>query len=303
MEDLLLLLLALELVLHVITSSLPAPGCILVPSHIVTRTLLSFTLVCHETRRLADGYLHQYCVYLDSSTRLHTFLSASSARRTAPHVTRLSLAPFEGDILAEGICHGIHQLLNISAHSLTKLVIDMPLWSVRRGRDHNNLLSVLRDGFEKLTNLEEFVSVQDELDLGHERRESFFVWSLWQKLKRLALHCQLATDNFWRHVAMLTELETIVLTIPHDIFQINSKAEYFKPTRRPLRVVVCFPEKCLGQIPSYMHDDWRELNPENSMSILVHPSRTSGPVERGAMWDGPSRRLIKPAAENNCLWN
>ncbi len=44
--------LPLELVLIVITCSVPKPGVLLRPSHPITQTLLSFTLVCHETRKV-----------------------------------------------------------------------------------------------------------------------------------------------------------------------------------------------------------------------------------------------------------
>ncbi|KAH7390517.1 hypothetical protein BKA66DRAFT_459109 [Pyrenochaeta sp. MPI-SDFR-AT-0127] len=105
--------LPLELVLNIITCSLPSPDVILDSSHPITKTLNSFTLVCHETKRLANRYLLGHCVYLDSSTRLRSFLLEVPTRPELRNVTCLSLSPFTTLLMTYQYVHGSESCLII----------------------------------------------------------------------------------------------------------------------------------------------------------------------------------------------
>ena len=102
------------------------------------------------------------------------------------------LAPFSSDTIDEmAVVANIHSLFRTSiGQNLRRLVIDMPLRSVYPEDPGGPLVRPrLRHAFESLTNLQEFVSVKDELYLAvtEETRETP-VWSSWKSLRRLSLY-------------------------------------------------------------------------------------------------------------------
>lgn len=120
--------LQIELVLNIITCALPAaPYATLGPAHPTTKLLVAFSLVCHETGRLAVRYLQKYCVSLDSKARLESFLKTVPHQPGLRQITSLSLTPFERDINDLRACYWIRELLCHTCDTLKKLVIDIPL--------------------------------------------------------------------------------------------------------------------------------------------------------------------------------
>ncbi|KAF2029017.1 hypothetical protein EK21DRAFT_44172, partial [Setomelanomma holmii] len=218
--------LPIELVLNVITCSLPSPGVLLDPAHPTTQLLLTFTLVCQETRRVASKCLREHCVYLHSEKRLGRYLRAIPQQLALRNVATLTLAPFEEDIDDLPLCSWVRELLFFTCESLTKLVIDMPLRTCYPEDDHLAVRPVLRESFERLVNLVEFVSVQDELYLDVFDQEHACVWAHWPRLKRLSLYNVAADEQFWHRVAAHPCLDTLVLSVPDCLNEVDLKAEY-----------------------------------------------------------------------------
>jgi hypothetical protein len=238
--------LPLELVLNIITCSLPSPGVILPPSHDVTKALFTWTLVCHETRRLANHYLREHCVYLNSSQRLSAYLLAIKRESRLRGTTTLSLSPFGDTIDDLPLCSWVRELFNYTCQTLRRLVIDIPLRSLYPEEDRLAVRPILRAGFERLENLEEFVSTQDELYLAvTEGVRDPAVWRHWTKLKRLALYnVDLGTLDFFRNLACLTQLQTLVLTRSDGNDEsLDEWTEYFKLTDRPFKLLMLGSER------------------------------------------------------------
>lgn len=293
--------LPLELVLNIITCSLPPPHIILPPSHDVTKALLTWTLVCHETRRLANRYLRERCVYLNSSGSLRSYLLAIKEEPELRAATALLLSPFEGTIDDLPVCSWVRELLNYTCGTLRKLVIDIPLRSLYPEYDHLNVRRVLRDGFERLENLEEFVSTRDELYLEVTRGNRHpAVWQRWKKLKRLALYNVDLTIDFFRDLACLDHLETLVLSRSDGNDEsLDDWAEYFKLTDRPFKLLMLGSER-------------RRLIPDNLLSGRVknRAEVVDVPMIR-SIWLSHTidfsiqecQEFVREHAENGTLWN
>jgi hypothetical protein len=292
--------LPIELVLEVITGLLPPRDAILNSCDDITKTLLSFTLICHETRKLAVRYLARYCVHLDSPERLHSFLSDASRKRYMPLVTACSLAPFKDDIDDLPLCNHIGDLFSNTCYTLRKLVIDMPLRTCYPEDGHYVVRSVLREAFEVLVNLEEFVSTQDELYLDVTDMEHTYVWARWPKLKRMALWNPDANETFWRHVAEHPSLETLVLSNPDSLGYVDPKAAYFEYTNRPVWVLFCAVHVwgiTQEDIPDV--ENWKKYDPEGKMTLLFHNfPQCSIPFDLQ-----PYPQLVRDAAEGGTLWD
>jgi hypothetical protein len=232
--------LPLELVLEIITCALPDADVMLDPSHDVTKLLLTFTLVCHETRRLANRYLRERCVYLDSSKRLSAYILAIQKDPELRNASALSLSPFGNTIDDLPLCCWVRELFNYTCDTLRRLVIDIPLRSLYPEDDHLAVRRILRKGFQRLENLEEFVSTRDELYLevtDYGRHPA--VWRGWKKLKRLALYNVDLDLHFFEDLAHLPALETLVVSRPDgDDESLDDWAEYFKHTTRSFKLFV-----------------------------------------------------------------
>ncbi|KAE8152635.1 MFS general substrate transporter [Aspergillus avenaceus] len=183
-----------ELILNVVESLIPPNPPVAYPrSHSITQTLLSLSLVSKLTSKTAKELLYKHCLYIDSE---HCILSLMQQQNGNIHPSGIFLAPFsEGDLNQPEVVNRINQLSYRAFESLTKLVINMPLRSLYPEEDENQLRPVLRAAFSRLTNLEEFCSVQDELYLGTVEDDSEpAVWSFWPRLRRLALYNADVTD-------------------------------------------------------------------------------------------------------------
>jgi hypothetical protein len=296
--------LPLELVLNVITNSLPKySNVMLAPSHPITQTLLSFTLVCHETRRVANRYLRQYCVYLSSEARLRAFLLEIPNRPEIRNVNALFLAPFGNQTIDDlPTATWVRELFNYTCLSLKRLIIDIPLRSLYPEDDHLAVRSVLREGFERLENLEELVSVRDELFLSithHGPRTEAPVWSGWSKLRHLALYNVDANTDFWRRVALAPTLESLVLTRADGLWDFNIKKVFLKHTDRKLKVLLINVEEDQIRFSHLPRDNWDKLDPEKKVTIMTYnvpcPFEEDDPIET-------CQEHVRIGAEQGTIW-
>lgn len=130
------MLLPLELVFQIIESLRPKYSNVLLRhSHPITQTLLSFTLVCRATRRVANRCLLQHCVYLSSKSRLQSFLSDLSNRPELGNTKAIFLNPYSDlthNLYDDTVSVFIHQIFCHTYSSLRRLIID---WPFRQSED------------------------------------------------------------------------------------------------------------------------------------------------------------------------
>jgi hypothetical protein len=292
MEQLESIHLPLELVLNIITCSLPKPNVLIAPSHPITQLLLSFTLVCKETRRLANRYLLQHCVYLSHASRLSSYLLTASTRPELRNISTLFLAPFGHNIetLPTMIC--LQDLFALTCITLKRLVIDISLESLH---PYRGLEGFFNRRLSKLNNLEEFVSVRDGL-VNYDPP----CWTHWKHLKRLAIYGQHVDDEFWHDVATMSELETVVLTrVPGGIQDSNFKKSYFKHCHRRLKVLLCNVHESQVPFTRMRRVGWDTVDPEKKMTIATYtiPLLFEGESPKEAC-----QEYVRVGAENGTLW-
>ncbi|KAF2178406.1 hypothetical protein K469DRAFT_718217 [Zopfia rhizophila CBS 207.26] len=210
--DLMPMHLLLELVLNIITCSLPKyPNVLLHPSHPITQTLLSFTWYAekHAVSQIATSCHTAYIYRLN-----HVFARFSFKFQTGQNSAKspISSSPFNHTINDQPTATWVRELFNYTSPSLTRFIIDIPLRSLYPENDHPNVRRMLREGFLRLESLEEFVSVRDELylDTMHHGGEPE-VWRSWPTLRRLALYKVDAEMGFWNNVGCMPRLDTLVL--------------------------------------------------------------------------------------------
>lgn len=319
--------LPLELIFHIIDSLLPGdPRTVLRPSGSVTKTLLSLTRVCRAIYPVASNHLRQHCLYIDNDRRLRDLIwcveSASTLSQngnkhksnlSAPvppslppgialcPITSLYLAPFGNSLDNLPTAIWIRELFCLIHPTLERLVIDIPLRSLYPADDHLNVRKTLREAFCLLTNLEEFVSVRDELFLDLLEPEwrterEMAVWRLWPRLKRLALYNVAADETFWASVGEMHDLETVVLTRADDLESVCIKTHYLdasstsaptgdavsaaeaetqtKIKTRPLKVVLV---NISNQQPNHLagRENWTKVDPEDVVKVMLYDVPTS----------------------------
>lgn len=125
-------------------------------------------------------------------------------------------------------------LFEMLSKSLRTLMIDMPLRSVDPEEPAGHItMQCLRHGFEKLQNLEEFVSVRDELYTSTSVPNSApQAWTFWPNLKRLALYNVLIDSAFWNDLCNLPSLESLVLTRPDGHEELDALLAKLKDSTR-----------------------------------------------------------------------
>jgi hypothetical protein len=237
-----------ELLLHTIDSLIPSNPPVAFPaSHIVTRTLLKLCLVSKTIHYTAIRLLFAHCVYIDSPDRLRllqrtladhhlerTFgskipwqspldrddsnFNLETRHESTPKsfINSLFLAPFPDDTIDfQELAQLVLGLCTTIGHYLTRLVIDIPLRSLRPEYDTNNVRPLLRAAFREFVGLEEFVSIRDELylDVIKHTSEHSAVWSTWPNLKRLALYnVDVSSIRFLEDIQQCRQLTHLVLT-------------------------------------------------------------------------------------------
>jgi len=231
--------LPLELILYIIDFVAPSPPypIVLPPSHPTTRTLISLLFTSRSIYPAARRLLYTYSLYISTPTALLTLYLTLSTPQNTPlltHINSLYLSPFATS-LDEDVptTQTLSSLLHLFAPTLRRLVIDIPLRSLYPDDDHTRLRPLLRDAFSALTSLELFCSVQDELYLDTVlyplSLNQVPVWSLWPKLKTLALYNQdVRMDKFWAGLGKLKYLEAVVLTRSDGLEDLDFRREWEK---------------------------------------------------------------------------
>lgn len=319
--------LPLELILNIIDSLLPGDSrTVLRPCGSVTKTLLSLTRVCRAIYPVASNHLRQHCLYIDNDRRLRDLIwcieSASGVSQQSNKATSnltpsvppslppgialcpiksLYLAPFGNSLDNLPTAIWIRELFCLIHPTLERLVIDIPLRSLYPADDHLNVRKTLREAFSLLTNLEEFVSVRDELFLDLLEPEwrterEVAVWRLWPRLKRLALYNVAADETFWASVREMHDLETVVLTRADDLEGVCIKTHYLDATptsaptgeaiggaeaetqqetrARPLKVVLV---NISNQQPNHLagRENWAKVDPKDMVKVMLYNVPTS----------------------------
>lgn len=319
--------LPLELIFHVIDSLVPGDlRTVLRPSGSTTKTLLSLTRVCRAIYPVASNHLRKHCIYIDNDRRLRDLIWCVESARREPQssdshhpestpvmplslppgialhpITSLYLAPFRDTIDNQPIAIWIRELFCLIHPTLKRLVIDIPLRSMYPADDHLNVRKTLREAFSLLTNLEEFVSVRDELYLDllepeWRTEQEVAVWRLWPRLKRLALYNVAADEIFWASVRQMSDLETVILTRADDLETVCIKSHYINTgrasapvgedasaheaeaessrTTRPLKVVLV---NIYNQQPDHLAGrwNWDRIDPENAVKVMLYDVPTS----------------------------
>lgn len=260
-------------------------------SHPITQTLVSLTLTSHATYPSAIRLLHSHCLYIDSSHRLRSLLNSitgpqipSLSWRHADgtprySITSLYLAPFDrGSIDDQPTARWVQELFFRVAPTLKRLVIDIPLRSLYPLEDHLGVRPILRAGFEALVNLEEFLDVQDELYLDLQDRgenspnvDEVTVWTTWPMLRRLGLYNADCVTEFWRKVARMPRLETVVLTRPDGLEEADIKAELLLqlgPAKKVL-IVNTAPHH-LTRLLGEELQTWPEIDREERVKVMQY---------------------------------
>lgn len=312
--------LPLELILDIMCCLLPEkPRTLMAPYHDSAKTLVSFTRVCRGTSQTASRYLRDYCyAYVCSVNRLRDMLyhfqaldtrqAGMSARMSArvENLTSLYLAPFRTSIAEEGIAGRstawwVQELFGHVRRTLRRLVIDMPL---RAEYDNVEERRTLREGFMGLTQLEEFVSVRDELFLsegegGNHNQLQDPVWALWPELRRLALYNPDADPRFWHKIAAMSKLESVVLTRPDGIRDSDCcvKREFFSVAEagRSIKVILVNAHE-LEDFP--VTRAWPMADPLDRMKVVMYDVPWVGDEDIIQL----CQEHVKTAALEGSLW-
>lgn len=163
--------------------------------HVITRTLLALSTLNQAASETARRLLLEHCLYIDRAWRLDSLNRCleASPRTRAGNIQKLSLSPFPSHTMNKpSVVEGIHTLLTKIGSGLRKVVVDIPFRYCRPYDDveAEGLYQILRNAFARLENVEEVVSVNDELFLDEmfEGDIQNLPWFQWSKLRFLALY-------------------------------------------------------------------------------------------------------------------
>lgn len=340
--------LPLELIFSIIASLLGDPSIIHNPSQSSTKALLSFTLVCRATYPVATNYLREQCLFIDNDRRLRDLIQTveSTKHRVQGYsglatdvpgsltirpgsslrpIASLYLSPFGQSLDNQPTAIWIRELFYLVHPTLRRLVIDIPLRSLYPADDHLNVRKTLREAFSLLTALEEFTSVRDELYLDilepewRTERETP-VWTLWPKLRKLALYNVDADERFWKSVREMRALDTVVLTRADGLESTCMKTEYFgtapangagngvetgagedeSTPPKPLKVLVV---NISTNQPNYMGGRWKwdKIDPNNIMKVMTYDVPTSFYGDENPIY--LCQHWVKTAALRGEIWD
>ncbi|XEU94722.1 hypothetical protein FSHL1_000006 [Fusarium sambucinum] len=300
-------------------------------SDIITKTLRNLTLVSKAIYPTASRLLWRNCLRVESIESLHLFRdfisreSVVTGRKPceAYGFTKLFLAPFTLDLPVPGDeedeepfdllagQHNDHYCLEMEDHNtiealtevivtlspvLDAIIVDMPLRLINPELDDSRgTRRLLREGFEALVNVEEFVSINDELWPATTLPE---VWTKWPKLKRLALYNVVTGPQLWKNLISCPQLEMVTLSAMNppnvESWRQNIKDEWSRAwTQATLQTTMSFEDRvpyqgreviialcdlgvCLSRF-AYFTDSWERLDPANRIGIMPVPVEQADP--------------------------
>lgn len=308
--------LPLEIVLNIITQTLPTcTKGVLRPSDHTTRALLAWTLVCHETRRLANRYLLQYGLYIEHPNQYRALLSLRDNPGYSSLFTAMHLRP----VYMEN--HGVpllipevKDLLETARESLVQLMIGRtnPPYKYKTPRLFFPL-DALSESFDAL---EEFVSLRgNSMELDQPLRLIRDVSA--PKLKHLALvyHERDWSVEVFRSLISLPTLETLILNLPQpracmdrswQLCSIPARfrhgiAMFVRRLRRPLTVLMIAAEFEGMRPEEWRMPSWDEWDPEDigMLSFMAYNVPCDDPHKRNrTVLD-----FVRVSAEKGTLWD
>jgi hypothetical protein len=186
----------------------------------------------------------------------------------------------------------VNEILITLAPVLKAIIVDMPLRSVRPEDDIVGVRKLLREGFEALVNVEELVSISDELYLDTKEDHSEpEVWTRWPKLRCLSLYNVFVEPDLWKNMLQCPQLEIAVLTRAdawQDMSRVNIKNQWSRACaeatsqcrtsfddRIPYQgreIVIAFCD-WNSELPRFdtFADTWERLDPDNLIWIMTVP--------------------------------
>ncbi|PLB54568.1 hypothetical protein P170DRAFT_505312 [Aspergillus steynii IBT 23096] len=310
-----------ELLLHIIDCLIPSEKSPVAYSQSdpVTQTLLSWALVCKLTRTTAQRLLLKHCLYIDSRARLEAILgSIARDGLSSPH--GLFLAPFpEEDLDHLDIAGQIDLLFSQICPYLTRLVIDIPLRFLYPEDDELHVRPLLRTAFERLTALEEFISIQDELYLGiTEGLVEPSVWSFWPRLRRLALYdVDLSWWSFFQDAQRCQTLTHLAVIRPDGlVHQLEEKEKHllhawnFGSLRRVVLADAEYPvpegdmtQTFLGRLLAVQADKGESKGSEERGGIVVDILRLGAPGDQRGYEREICQKWFSAKAISGELWH
>lgn len=150
----------------------------------------------------------------------------------------------------------------------------MPFSSLDPLDDHLSVRKTLREGFERLSKVEEFTCLGEYPSLSVPDAHTD-VWRLWPELKRLALF-GVPLDNHWLwwDIATLPELRHVVLAQPQRVDVADIKDEYFHKLprgdarlERKIRIVLMDVAWTMGALRT---GRWKEVDPGARMEVETY---------------------------------
>ncbi|KAF5023341.1 hypothetical protein F66182_4649 [Fusarium sp. NRRL 66182] len=276
-----------ELLYHVIESVLPSnPHALIPPSHISTKTLLSLSRVSRDAYGVATRLLRERCLYIDSSRRLALLLlcvprliASLPPVLSLRNITSLYLAPFGDKLDDQPTASWVRELFCEVCGTLRRLVVDMPFQSLDPLDDHLNVRRTLREGFERLDMLEEFVCLGDYPALSLQDSPTD-VWGLWPDLKRLTIFSAPVDSHWlWWYIAAKPMLEHVVLARPLNVEAANIKDEYFHKLPRDdvrldreIKITLLDAAFVWRGVKTWR---WEEIDPKGRMTVELYDVPTS----------------------------
>lgn len=304
-----------ELLYHIIEGVLPSDPEILLPSsHASTKTLLALTRVSRDTYRLATKLLRQRCIFIDSEQRLANillciprFVPNLPTTFSLRNITSLYLEPFRETLDDKLTASWVRDLFFEVSESLRKLVVLMPFNSLDIFNDRHGVRKMLRDGFESLHKLEEFVSIGDYPTLSLPDGPTD-IWRLFHDLKRLTLFgVPLSNHWLWWNIATLSKLEHVILARSQRGLGINIKDEYFHKLPqgdarldRDIKIVLMDDS---GLWPNVTTTRWKEIDPNGRMTVELHGIPDVAKYGAPQLSDKLVAAYVKDRVINGRLWD
>jgi hypothetical protein len=255
----------LEITLQILEADIHPgrPNRILDVSKPDVQQLLTWAKVCRATYEPAIQFLRQHCIYIDSISRLQSFLrclklengrSSYSLPRTIPlcDASSVYLGLSMEELQSVRTSGLIRDLLVRLGGSVRRLIVDLPYRRIAQQHSIDAHIDALFcQGLQALTNLEELTTLGG-LPALEFWREGFDVGQMWPKLRRVAgFKVNLAEEALWYNIARARTIEHLVIAMPYvlrrDMWNIkqsiggkewNTEEGGDSTHARPLKVVI-----------------------------------------------------------------
>lgn len=195
------------------------------------------------------------------------------------NITSLYLEPFKGKLDDQPTAICVRELFCEVCESLRRLVVHIPFQSLDPLDDHLNVRRTLREGFERLHGLEEFICLGDYPALSVSDGPTD-IWRLWPDLQRLTLFGAPVDSHWlWWDIATLSRLQHVILARPSHVEGVNIKDEYFHKLPRDdvrldrdIRVMLMDVASSWRAIGT---SRWKQIDPKERMTVEQYGVPTS----------------------------